>query len=85
VRVVALLDRGIEGVAIEMGDGEAVELRVVKRPRAAASRAPPEAGLDLAETVAAHPGHAAWPPVLFLPPQLQQRRQEKQGGQDFRC
>ncbi len=35
-RVVALLDGGVEGVAVDMGDGERVELGVADQPRRAA-------------------------------------------------
>ena len=38
-RVVALLDRGVEGVAIDMGDGKRAEFRVGRDARAAAGAA----------------------------------------------
>ena len=41
LRPVALLDRGIEGVAVEMGDGEIVQLRVPEDARRPAGRAGP--------------------------------------------
>ena len=39
LRPVALLDGGIEGIAIDMGDAEALDLRMRQKPRAAASAA----------------------------------------------
>ena len=39
LRAVALLDRGVEGVAVEMGDGEIVKLGVAQEARRPAGRA----------------------------------------------
>src|SRR5664280_2819108 len=37
-RIVALFDCGVEGVAIDMRDGELIELAVARKPRRAAGR-----------------------------------------------
>ena len=54
---VALLDRGVEGVAVEMGDGEVVELRMVESARRPASRAGPGIRGRLAAAIAAEGVH----------------------------
>ena len=53
LRIVALLDGGIEGVAIHVGDGEGVQLRVEEKARPAAGRAPLRAFRHGREAVAA--------------------------------
>ena len=54
-RIVALLDRGVEGVAVDMGDGEAGGVVKIDRARRAAMRASGcTAGIP-AQTVAAEP------------------------------
>src|SRR4051812_21014260 len=55
-RVVALLDRGVEGVAIDVADGEGVELRVAQDARREARGA--AQGLSgVAQAIAAERGH----------------------------
>jgi hypothetical protein len=59
--IVALLDRGIEGVAVDVGDGETVELGVAQQPRRAAGGAPRRAGNDIGKAIAAEaPRDALW-------------------------
>ncbi len=41
LRIVALLDRGIEGIAVDMREGQPVEFGVPEEPRTAAGEAPP--------------------------------------------
>jgi len=52
-RVVALFDRGVEGVAIDMGDVQPVEFWMGEETRAAAGRAPCRARVGVAKAVAA--------------------------------
>ena len=54
---VALLDRGVEGVAVEMGDGEIVEFRVAQDAHRPAGRACPGVRWRPAATVAAECVH----------------------------
>ena len=56
-RVVALLDRRIEGVAVDMGDGELCELGVAHEPRRAAGGAAVGAARSIGKTVTAEAIH----------------------------
>ena len=55
-RIVALLDRGIEGVAVDMGDRKRVEFRMAQQARRAARRAAGYAVRRVAAAIAAEAG-----------------------------
>ncbi len=55
LRPVALLDRGVEGVAVDMGERQAIELAMAREPRAPAAVAAPAGLLLETEAVAAEP------------------------------
>ena len=59
LRPVALLDGGVEGVAVEMGDGEAVKLRVAQDARRPAGRAGAGTGVRPMAAIAAERVHGA--------------------------
>jgi len=68
---VALLDRGVEGVAVDVGDPEVVQLDMVNAPRRAAGGAPAQpVGRAAAVTVAAQAGNLLLHAVLSLPTKL---------------
>ena len=62
LRPFALLDRGIEGVAVDMGDGEIVQLRVPEDARRSAGRAVPAKNAQTAS-----PGSGRTVPVTVPP------------------
>jgi hypothetical protein len=62
--VVALLDRGIEGVAIDVGDRERLDLRMAQDARRAAAGAPSGPVRRVTAAVAAETGHD--PPARLL-------------------
>jgi hypothetical protein len=62
--VVALLDRRIEGIAIDMGDGEPGEFGMARDPRRAAGGAARAAVADIGKTVAAEADHRCAQPGL---------------------
>src|SRR5262249_56521582 len=56
-RIVALLDGGIKGVAIDVGDGQRVELGMPEQARRAAGGAAPDSLRHVAAAIAAEAGH----------------------------
>src|SRR5262249_57383468 len=65
--VVALLDRGVERVAIDMRDRERIELRMMQRARRPAGRAARPGAGKLAQTVAAEARHGDSLALRYLP------------------
>ena len=85
LRPVALLDGGIEGIAIDVGDAEALDLRMRQKPRAAASAARFGASRRRFHS---NPGtaHASWlaiDPHRFFQRSMQHRRTQPAPGQPF--
>src|SRR5262249_53926677 len=56
-RIVAFLDGGVEGVAIDVGDRQRVDLRMAQQPRRAAGGAAPGSLRHVAAAIAAEAGH----------------------------
>ena len=55
--IVALYDRRIEGVAIDMGDRKRLDFRVAQQPRRAATRAPVAIVRHVSAAITAEAGH----------------------------
>lgn len=53
LRIVTLLDRRVEGIAVDMCERQLAEFRVAKKPRAAAGQTPSRFGGLLPEAVSA--------------------------------
>jgi hypothetical protein len=56
-RIVPLFDRGVEGVAIDMGECQVVEFAVIDEARGAAGAAPARFSFLLGKAVATETGH----------------------------